>query len=610
MTADIVTFEKVHFRYPGADRDALAGLDLRVAEGETLAVIGPNGSGKSTLARLLGGLARPAAGRLAVACGCDVLTPAGRLAARREVGVLFQNPENQLVAEHVEEDVAFGLENLGWAPAAIRERTDKMLAWFDLVELRRREPHLLSGGQKQRTALAGVLAIPRRVLVLDEPTAMLDADGRDDVLDSVRRLRAGGLTLIIVTQEMDEVGIADRVVALEQGSVEFDGPCEELFARADLVRRLRLGLPLAGEVALALAARGRALGRLPLTLDDLAAEYEAGGAAKGDQLWLAVGAEAEAPASAEPSALVGEAARESRPRESSAAPGGPWAASLPVEPSATPGSPPGMSLRCEGVSFSYDEGGRPVPALQDVSFTVEAGASVALLGPSGSGKSTLVQLVRGLLDPAAGRIELDGVERREPGAPQRQREVGVVFQTPELQLFAASAAQDVAFGPRRLGWPDDVVGAAVEAAMDVVGLPLADFGERHPYSLSGGEQRRLALAGVLAMRPRALLLDEPFVSLDPASRRDLAAVLARLGERGTTIVLATHDTDVAWSLCREVLVLDRGRLVAAGEWGAADGVAVDAGPLRAPFLVELWRRLGRDAAEAPRTAAQAAEALA
>ncbi len=603
MAADVISLEKVRFRYPGAERDALAGLDVAVAEGATVAVVGPNGSGKSTLARLLGGLARPSAGRTARVCGCDLLTASGRLAARREVGVLFQNPENQLVAEHVEEDVAFGLENLAWPPEKIRERTDEMLARFGLERLRRREPHLLSGGQKQRTALAGVLAIPRRVLVLDEPTAMLDAGGRDDLLAAVRGLRAGGLTVIIVTQEMDEVVLADRVVALAHGSLEFDGAPAELFARAGLVRRLRLGLPPAGEVALALAARGRVLRCLPLTLAELADEYESGGAGEGDQLWLEVD-EAEAPA-AEGGARA--------PIATGAAAEGPSAGRSSTRagvgaPAAAPPKRPGMSLSCEGVTFTYDEGGAPVPALREVSFAVEAGASVALLGPSGSGKSTLLQVLRGLLDPTEGRVVLDGVEGGE-GQAARRREVGLVFQTPELQLFAASAAQDVAFGPRRLGWADDAVEAAVDAAMELVGLPCTVFGERHPYSLSGGEQRRLALAGVLAMQPRALLLDEPFVNLDPGARRDLAAVLSRLTEHGTTVVLATHDENAAWRLCREVLVLERGRLVASGRWGGLGGVAVDARPLRLPFLVELWRRLGRDVEQAPRTAAQAAEAL-
>jgi energy-coupling factor transport system ATP-binding protein len=234
--------------------------------------VGANGSGKSTLARLVGGLERPAAARAALACGHDLLSDAGRLAARRDVGVLFQNPENQLVAECVEEDIAFGLENLGWAPRDMRRRVDQMLTDFGLAELRLREPHLLSGGQKQRAALAGVLAIPRRALVLDEPTAMLDPAGRREVLDAVATLRAQGQAILYITQEMDEVVGADRVVALERGTEVYEGDVAGLFGDVSLVHRLGLGLPAAGEVALALAERQRQLARLPLTLDELVVE--------------------------------------------------------------------------------------------------------------------------------------------------------------------------------------------------------------------------------------------------------------------------------------------------------------------------------------------------
>ncbi len=276
MSLPLLSVSGLHYRYPGAQADALSDLDLEVAEGEFVAVVGANGSGKSTLARVLGGLDKPAAARRAAACGHDLLTADGRLAARRDVGVLFQNPENQLVAEHVEEDVAFGLENLGWPTEDIRRRVDEMLARFGLEELRRREPHLLSGGQKQRAALAGVLAIPRRALVLDEPTAMLDPAGRDDVLAAVDGLRDDGLAVVYVTQEMDEIVGADRVIALERGSEVYAGDVAGLFARGDLLRRLSLGLPAAGEVALALERRGRALTTLPLTLDELVAELEPG----------------------------------------------------------------------------------------------------------------------------------------------------------------------------------------------------------------------------------------------------------------------------------------------------------------------------------------------
>jgi energy-coupling factor transport system ATP-binding protein len=270
----LLQIRDLRYRYAGASVDALAGLDLTVSAGEFVAVVGANGSGKSTLARILGGLEQPATAAAAVACGHDLLTEDGRIAARREVGVLFQNPENQLVAECVEDDVAFGLENLAWPSADIRRRVDEMLARFWLTELRLREPHLLSGGQKQRTALAGVLAVPRQVLVLDEPTAMLDPAGRIEVLEAVRGLRAEGLAVVYVTQEMDEVVGADRAVALDHGVVVYAGAVRGLFGEADLVRRLGLGLPAAGDLALELAARGRVLEPLPLTLDELVRDLE------------------------------------------------------------------------------------------------------------------------------------------------------------------------------------------------------------------------------------------------------------------------------------------------------------------------------------------------
>lgn len=273
---------------------------------------------------------------------------------------------------------------------------------------------------------------------------------------------------------------------------------------------------------------------------------------------------------------------------------------------------PGMALSCEAVSFSYAEAGTAIPALREVSFALRPGASLALLGPSGAGKSTLLQVVRGLYEPEAGAVRLDGRAQGDADHAARQRETGLVFQVPELQLFAATARDDVAFGPRQLGWPAEAVDAAVAAALELVALPEWEYGQRHPYTLSGGEQRRLALAGVLAMRPRLLLLDEPFVSLDPGSRRELAAILERLRDQGVTMVLATHDVDLAWALCDERVVLAGGRVAAAGDWelGGEGAAVLAANRLRMPFLADLWRRLGRDVGTAPRTAAEAAEALA
>jgi energy-coupling factor transport system ATP-binding protein len=274
--APLIDLEGVRFSYPGAAAPALDGLDLRVHEGEFVCVVGRNGSGKSTLARVLAGLARADEAARALVGGHDLLSRDGRLSARRDVGILFQNPDNQIVGATVEEDVAFGLENIGLGQAEIRTRVDDALLDFDLTALARREPHLLSGGQKQRTALAGVLAIPRRVLVLDEPTAMLDPAGRDEVLEAVLRARHPGLAVVLITHDMDEAVLAERVIAIDAGRHVFDGQARALFSDAGLVAGLDLELPPTANVAAGLAARGRWQGPLPLDLDELVATLERG----------------------------------------------------------------------------------------------------------------------------------------------------------------------------------------------------------------------------------------------------------------------------------------------------------------------------------------------
>lgn len=270
LMSALIDLRSVRFAYPGG-RQALTGVSLRVCEGELVAVVGANGSGKSTLARILGGLERVSSAEGAVVCGADLTTTSGRLSARREVGVLFQDPENQFVGADVEEDLAFGPENLGWPSEEIQQRVDELVRSFGMEDLRRREPHTLSGGQKQRVALAGVLAVPRRLLVLDEPTSMLDPAGAREVLAAVDRLHTEGLTVILVTQEMAEAATADRVVALRSGVVAYDGSPGVLFADQDLVADLSLGLPLPTAVAVEIARRGGGLGALPLDLDGLVA---------------------------------------------------------------------------------------------------------------------------------------------------------------------------------------------------------------------------------------------------------------------------------------------------------------------------------------------------
>ncbi|MGB9774997.1 MAG: energy-coupling factor transporter ATPase [Anaerolineae bacterium] len=249
---------------------ALRGIDLTIYRGEFVALIGPNGSGKSTLARHFNALLLPTAGEVRVD-GLSTSDPRHVRAIRSRVGMVFQNPDNQLVASTVEEDVAFGPENLGVPPAEIRRRVDEALEVVGMTEYRHHPPHMLSGGQKQRVAIAGALATRPDCIIFDEPTSMLDAEGRHQVLQTIRRLNAErGLTVILITQSMDEAVLARRVLVMDGGRIVCDGPPEEIMETKEL-DRLGLGRPFAAEVARRLRARGVPLPPGLLTVEALAA---------------------------------------------------------------------------------------------------------------------------------------------------------------------------------------------------------------------------------------------------------------------------------------------------------------------------------------------------
>lgn len=251
----MIEFADISFTYPGADRPAVEGVSLALSAGEYVAVFGANGSGKSTLARLCDGLLLPAGGSVTVD-GIATADPERGHEVRELVAMVFQNPDNQIVGTTVEEDVAFGPENLGLPREQIRARVDEALAAVGLDGMQRREPHLLSGGQKQRLAIAGALAMRPAYVVLDEPTAMLDPEGREAVLAAVERLRAGGCGVLHVSHDLADAAGADRVVALAEGRVAYAGAPGPLLADADLLDRCGLELPPAGAIAAELRRRG------------------------------------------------------------------------------------------------------------------------------------------------------------------------------------------------------------------------------------------------------------------------------------------------------------------------------------------------------------------
>ena len=258
--SDIISVEHFAYTYPGVEGTpgipVFEDLNLTVREGSFVAVLGTNGCGKSTLAKHFNSILLPTGGKVYV-CGIDTSNEDRILTVRRNVGMVFQNPDNQIVANVVEEDVAFGPENLGIASPEIRRRVDSALKQVEMYEYREHAPHLLSGGQKQRVAIAGIIAMEPRCIVLDEPTAMLDPRGRREVIDTIGRLnREKGITVVLITHHMDEAAKADRVVVLNKGKVAADGTPQQVFAQVELLHSLGLASPETVELCWELNKQG------------------------------------------------------------------------------------------------------------------------------------------------------------------------------------------------------------------------------------------------------------------------------------------------------------------------------------------------------------------
>ena len=537
----MIRVEKLSLSYRGG-LAALRSIDLQISPGEDIALIGANGSGKTTLARCLNGLQQAQTGRVLVN-GMDTSDPTQLRSIRQLVGMVLQNPDDQLVGTTVADELAFGLENLALASDEISHRVEETLAAFDLEAYRRYPPDRLSGGEKQRVAIAAVVAMRPHYLVLDESTALLDPGERQQVAELLQRLRtAYGIATILITQSPEEAARADRVIVLHAGRVHTDGPPAALFADPPKLRALGLDLPFASALAAHLS-----LAETHLELDALS-----------------------------------DALAALKPQ-------------TPLAPRTPPPPPPAPSkLAAEELTYLYDE---HLPTqrygIRDITIDVPTGTVLALVGTNGSGKTTLAQHFNALLKPSRGRVLLDGCNiGSQPPARVRQR-VGLAFQFPELQLFAETVAEDVAFGPRNLGFAPERVDSLVEHALALVGMPLEGFGPRQPLSLSGGERRRAALAGVLAMDPEVLVLDEPTAGLDPRTTARLCQLFVELGDQGRTLVLISHDMELVGRLATHVAVLRQGRIELQGsaravlahpEFDAISG-------LMPPMSVQLVRRL-------------------
>ena len=548
----------VSFSYDGAAL-ALDGIDLKIEDGEFFCILGGNGSGKSTFAKHLNALLQPDAGTVRIN-GMDASDPELLYDIRSTAGIVFQNPDDQLVATLVEDDVAFGPENLGVPSAQIAQRVREALKGVGLVGFERHETHALSGGQKQRVALAGVLAMEPRVLILDEASSMLDPRGRKGLMKACRALHDRGMTIVMITHFMEEAAEADRVAVFQAGRVAMLGTPEEILTRADGLVELNLDMPASCCLGMALRAKGvpvHAQVREADMVAEIAQAYaERSGAGTAGQSSASDSRVLDNASSATDGTAVSEPVIEishlSHSYSLSARERRRWR-----KRSATAGKSNKQALWGNDPSSPW--------ALRDVSLTVRRGEFLGLAGHTGSGKSTLVQHLNGLIRPQEGFVRALGLDlSNKKDAAAVKAKVGVVFQYPERQLFAETVALDVAFGPRNLGLPQDEVDRRVESSLSRVGLDLTTVGDKSPFELSGGQQRRVAFAGVLAMEPEVLVLDEPMAGLDPAARRDFLGLIDRLHREGLTVVMVSHSMDDLANCCDRIVVMNEGAVFAEG----------------------------------------------
>ena len=592
--APIICVRDVSFTYDG-EAFALSGASAQIERGEFVCILGGNGSGKSTLAKHLNALLVPDKGRVEV-CDMDTSERQHTYAIRQSAGMVFQNPDDQLVASLVEDDVAFGPENLGVPTAELRQRVTQRLKDIGLSGFEKHETHALSGGQKQRVAIAGALAMNPKILILDEASAMLDPRGRKGLMRVVRSLNDQGMTVVMITHFMEEAALADRVIVLDEGKVARVGTPQEVLVDVDVLSALNLEVPFAAELSQALRRAGVPVAAA-VTEDELA---ESVFSLFGPRAANACGGEGEGD---ESRSARNEVASQGSPAEAAAVREDSTSCAKTSAPSTAPAGGD-VLIQFEGVSFTYDAaearrqrkaGKIPAPkqakwgnspealwALDNVTLEVRKGEFLGIAGHTGSGKSTLIQHMNGILHPTNGRVVAFGRDVAEKGAANDVRgRVGVVFQYPENQLFAATVAEDVAFGPRNLGLSEEEVSARVERSLRTVGLDPEEIAARSPFELSGGQQRRVAFAGVLAMEPEVLVLDEPAAGLDPKARKSFLDMVSHLHKEGLTVVMVSHNMDDLANLCDRVAVMSEGKLLMEG---TPDKVFSRAGELTAVGL--------------------------
>ena len=526
-----IVIKDVKFSYDIAEEDsekaprlALDGISVTIEKGSYTAILGSNGSGKSTLAKIIDILEVPDSGKVVI-FGKDASDDNLFWDIRAHCCCVFQNPDNQIVGTIVEEDVAFGPENLGVPNPELRERVDQALKDVGLYEYRHRETTALSGGQKQKLAIAGALAMQPDILILDEATAMLDPSSRDDFLTLVEKMRVEkGLTLITITHDMTEALRCDKLVIVNKGKAVMEGRPEEIFL-SDNLWDYGLKRPVKFNFAFEIAK----LTGSTLTKEDLRSD---------ESLIAALTAMLKKPGIKAPEISEDRKTQDEKD----------------------------IIMSVKGLSYTYD--GNDAKAIEDINLDIRRGEVLGIVGESGCGKTTLISHMNAIFRPSVGDIIIHTKDgdlscRKKKDTMKIRQNVGLVFQYPEYQLFEETVFKDICYGLKKMGIEKAKMHKMAYDAALMVGLSNDEVNSS-PFELSGGQKRRAAMAGVLAMQPGILVLDEPASGLDPRGRQEMFAIIKKLRDSGTTIILVSHNMDEAAVNCDRICLIDHGKIKAVG----------------------------------------------